>query len=1116
MSDQTTDIGIRILADGSLARGEVKLTREDLEKLAATQDKTASTAKRNAVAEQQLAGEFQNLLKQLEPANRATLDVAHAQDVLNRGLQAGLITQKQYEAGLEIVNKTSRESAEASKQAASGASDLKNEFGDLFDNVLNSRGQQSLANAASLTRTLGLVAGLTAIGLTAVAAVLIKNSINAELYSRELGKLNREFTAAGQGAVANTAMLRQQVDQLDSLSDVSRQQAIGAVEAFARIPQVATPMMQKLLGLSHDFAAALGTDLPTASKVLAQSFAEPASGARQLDQQFNFLTADQLKLIESYERQGLTLKAQDVLYRALQVRMAGLADKGLTPVQISMNSVSASWERFNKAIENSEAVKTTVNIYGYLVDRLAYLIEHADDIAAAGQKINKSLAMPGVPIVVQAAWAAYDAKFNPAPTDNGKNSASGKIRPAAAQPAPSVPSFDFKKSDLVADQFKSVRIQIDELNESARPLRDGMAALETLGQKNSARYREYADSLALVNKRIGDLRKQAANAGGQEAIDNSRRQFDNAVADAEKNSNKFRRDSQIQIADNELKQSLISYQEYYDRKSKIDEAYYSSQALRIKSKITNEEQAAQTARDKGNISQAINSDTNVVRLKAELESLQQEQKNAQVELVISAGEVNKQIAGQVLSIQGQVLQASGQYAQAAVIQAAQQYGDLIRRLQAEGNTAGVDLIRTLINVQVADAQIQEIEQKYGRMLLNLEAEEKRIDIQKNAGILTEYESRQKLLTLYKQQQNIREVELRDLQALRANAGTPEQQKTFDDQIINKQLEIERLQGAVSGANRTFEYGARSAVGEYFDTITNRAQQTRDILTGSFKTVEDQLTSVFKTGKFNASDFFDSLSNYAARFAAQRTLEPFFNAANNIDFSSVGSFFGNLFKSANGHAFAGYTVPFAAGGAFGNGEILTQPTYFKFKQGGNVRDGVAGEAGAEAALPLKRAQGGQLAVYAEGVADALPIKRLANGKLGVVAASEMFSNKNKRAVDVRPFAAGGVFNQTALGAGNSNSKIAPLITTPALITRSDAARAPVNVAVQVQPPKVNVQVYEAQGTKATIKQTPDGNGGLNLQVIIEQIEGQISRNITRGAGIAPALERTYSLNRGAQY
>jgi tape measure domain-containing protein len=74
-----------------------------------------------------------------------------------------------------------------------------------------------------------------------------------------------------------------------------------------------------------------------------------------------------------------------------------------------------------------------------------------------------------------------------------------------------------------------------------------------------------------------------------------------------------------------------------------------------------------------------------------------------------------------------------------------------------------------------------------------------------------------------------------------------------------------------------------------------------------------------------------------------------------------------FASANGNAFSGngHVQAFASGGAFGSGEILNKPTLFRFASGGSFRTGVAGEAGPEGALPLKRMSNGKLGVYADG-------------------------------------------------------------------------------------------------------------------------------------------------------
>ena len=63
-----------------------------------------------------------------------------------------------------------------------------------------------------------------------------------------------------------------------------------------------------------------------------------------------------------------------------------------------------------------------------------------------------------------------------------------------------------------------------------------------------------------------------------------------------------------------------------------------------------------------------------------------------------------------------------------------------------------------------------------------------------------------------------------------------------------------------------------------------------------------------------------------------------------------------------------------------------------------------------------------------------------------------------------------------------------------------------------PVYVNVNVVnKASGAKATANPTRDLNGNVNLDIIVEQIEGAIGKNISKGEGLSPVLEQRYALN-----
>ncbi|MBQ6855226.1 MAG: hypothetical protein IJO11_07300 [Alphaproteobacteria bacterium] len=63
-----------------------------------------------------------------------------------------------------------------------------------------------------------------------------------------------------------------------------------------------------------------------------------------------------------------------------------------------------------------------------------------------------------------------------------------------------------------------------------------------------------------------------------------------------------------------------------------------------------------------------------------------------------------------------------------------------------------------------------------------------------------------------------------------------------------------------------------------------------------------------------------------------------------------------------------------------------------------------------------------------------------------------------------------------------------------------------------PVNVNVNVHNnASGTKASATANKDASGNVSIDVIVEQIESTIGKNISKGEGLSPILEQRYALN-----
>ena len=158
--------------------------------------------------------------------------------------------------------------------------------------------------------------------------------------------------------------------------------------------------------------------------------------------------------------------------------------------------------------------------------------------------------------------------------------------------------------------------------------------------------------------------------------------------------------------------------------------------------------------------------------------------------------------------------------------------------------------------------------------------------------------------------------------------------------------IKELVTATQEQGKNFKESFQDKIDEYKESLADFGGQAADAVINAFKGMEDALTEFVMTGKMNFRDLANSIIQDITRIAIrQAIIKPLVGAL----FPDVASAKGNVFAQ-NG------IVPFAKGG------IIDRPMVFPFAKGGI---GLAGEAGPEAIMPLKRGPGGRLGVEASG-------------------------------------------------------------------------------------------------------------------------------------------------------
>ena len=150
---------------------------------------------------------------------------------------------------------------------------------------------------------------------------------------------------------------------------------------------------------------------------------------------------------------------------------------------------------------------------------------------------------------------------------------------------------------------------------------------------------------------------------------------------------------------------------------------------------------------------------------------------AEAALAVMAAEERKRQADadskQLANAQVQLLEAQGQQAAAASLKIEQQYGELLKRLQERGDTAGADLVQRLINVGQAKAQLDQVSSEIERVFSEQARQEQSIQAQQTAGSISELSARQQLLELHRATADQVAKLLPQMRALAQATGNPE-------------------------------------------------------------------------------------------------------------------------------------------------------------------------------------------------------------------------------------------------------------------------------------------------------------------------------------------------------
>lgn len=202
--------------------------------------------------------------------------------------------------------------------------------------------------AASFITPMRVAAGALAIVLGAAALRMA----DVESETRAMSVSLRSF---GKDAELTTARVHGLVEAMRDLG-VSKGAARGAVSAAIAVPGASGSAIEAALAAAPDFAAAYGGSIDDAAKKLTELGTTGYAAIRKLDEAYNFLSADQAKLIRDLAEHGDKAGAVAAAYQALETRIGGAAMNAMSPMSRATTELARNWQDLIDTIAGSPAM----------------------------------------------------------------------------------------------------------------------------------------------------------------------------------------------------------------------------------------------------------------------------------------------------------------------------------------------------------------------------------------------------------------------------------------------------------------------------------------------------------------------------------------------------------------------------------------------------------------------------------------------------------------------------------------------------------------------------------------------------------------------------------------
>ena len=203
-----------------------------------------------------------------------------------------------------------------------------------------------------------------------------------------------------------------------------------------------------------------------------------------------------------------------------------------------------------------------------------------------------------------------------------------------------------------------------------------------------------------------------------------------------------------------LEDRLVSVRDYYTQKTAIEQREVDAEIARKQQELARSQQVATTGKSEND---RLKAKAEVAKAEADLITLNNRRTDIEQANARKAAQAERELADALAQAREELAQITGTSTDAdrqAAIE--RSYRDLRARLALEADADGVSLVDRLINVKAAQANLAALETQWRQVTERLRNAQEAIQTQQQAGLLTEAQARQQIVTL--QQQSATEMD----------------------------------------------------------------------------------------------------------------------------------------------------------------------------------------------------------------------------------------------------------------------------------------------------------------------------------------------------------------------